>query len=475
MFNNFLLIASALLIGAILFSKLGNKVGLPYLLLFLIVGLTANICGINFYDFQLAQNAGVVAISYILFMGGISINTTELKPILPESISLATIGVFITAIVTGLVAYTFLKIPLKECLLLGSIISSTDAATVFSVLRSKKITLSSNLKVLLEFESGSNDPMALFLTLSAIALIASSFNPAIFVANFFWQFISGVAFGYLIAKITVWLINAIKLEYDGLYVALTMSIILFTYSFTTLIGGNGFLSVYVCGLTMASMRFINKKLIVKFHDAFAWIMQIAMFLVLGLLVNLDISLLVKSFGVALVLTFIARPIAVFLLSRRNLPQKLMISWVGLRGAAPIVLATFPLAFNIPYATEIFNIVFFVVIFSILLQGSTIPYVAKVLKVETPMDSTHKSILEYDGSHTNNKMIEFVVPTGSEIVGKMVSEIRLPEGSLITLIYKNGNYIVPKSTTKIDECDVLFVLSDIRNEMLIKEIICKIKD
>ena len=477
--NEILLIASILLISAILFNKIGGKFGVPSLILFIFVGILAGsdgIGGIYFEDYHLSQFIGIVAISYILFMGGLSVDTDELKPVFREGAILATLGVFVTAIVTGVCAYLFLKLSLLECMLLGAIVSSTDAAAVFSVLRSKSISLGNHLKPLLEFESGSNDPMAVFLTLGCIGLITAQLNLPSLVFDFFKQMLLGIVFGYLIARAIVYGINRIKLEYDSLYVVITLAGVLFTYSFISLVGGNGFIGVYVCGLAMAGMKFVNKKTLTKFHDAVAWIMQIVMFLILGLLVNFKsgFAFTGQALLVAIILTFIARPVAVFLTTipfKRSINEKLMISWVGLRGAAPIVLATFPLTAAIPHAMEIFNIVFFVVIISVLLQGTTIPYLAKKLKVDAPLEVDHKDIFDYDGSNTNNKMIEFTVPENSQIVGKQIFELNFPKGSLVNLIYKNGDYVIPTGSTTVEARDVLFVLLDYRNERLIREIIC----
>ena len=481
--NEILLITSILLISAILFNKIGGKFGVPSLILFIFVGILAGsdgIGGIYFEDYYLSQFIGIVAISYILFMGGLSIDTDELKPVFVEGSVLATLGVFITAIIAGGCAYFLLNLNFLECMLLGAIISSTDAAAVFSVLRSKSISLSNNLKPLLEFESGSNDPMAVFLTLGCIGLITSQLNLPYLVFDFFKQMILGIVFGYLIARILIYIINRIKLEYDSLYVVITLAGVLFAYSFISLIGGNGFIGVYACGLTMASMEFVNKKTLTKFHDAVAWIMQIVMFLILGLLVNFKsgFAFTKQAFLVALILTFIARPIAVFLTTipfKRSINEKLMISWVGLRGAAPIVLATFPLTADVPHAMEIFNIVFFVVIISVLLQGTTIPYLAKKLKLDAPLEVNYKAVLDYNGTNTNNKMIEFTVPENSQIVGKQIFELNFPKGSLVSLIYKNGDYIIPTGSTTVDACDVLFVLMDYNNEKIVKEIICTPKN
>lgn len=478
-FNEILLIASVLLMSAIIFNKVGGKFGVPSLLIFILVGILAGsdgILGIQFEDFSLAQNVGIVAISYILFMGGLSVNIDEIKPIIKEGIVLATAGVFVTAIIVGLCSYYLLNLSILECFLLGAIISSTDAAAVFGVLRSKSISLANNLKPLLEFESGSNDPMAVFLTLGVIGLILNKLNPTELVFDFFKQMILGIALGFIIAKLTTKIINKIKLEYDSLYVVITLACVIFTYSFISIIGGNGFIGVYVCGLAMAGEKFVNKKTLIKFHDAIAWLMQIIMFLILGLLVNFKEGFVhtKEALIVALIITFVARPIAVFLCDigfNRSVKEKLMISWVGLRGAAPIVLATFPLTAEIPHATEIFNIVFFVVIISVLLQGTTIPYIAKILGIDAPLEVQHDSIIEYGDKDPNNQMIEFTVADKSKAVGKQIYELNLPKGTLVSLIYKKGEYIIPTGSTVIEACDVLFILMDRTRENIVREIIC----
>lgn len=478
--NEILLISAILLMCAIIFNKIGGKFGVPSLVIFILVGILAGsdgILGIHFENYIFAQFVGIVAISYILFMGGLSVDIKELKPVITEGSILATLGVFATGIIVGICSYFLLDLPLLECMLLGGIISSTDAAAVFGVLRSKSIGLNYNLKPLLEFESGSNDPMAVFLTLGIIGLISGELNSAELIFDFFKQMFLGISFGYLIAKGTTWIINKIRLEYDSLYVVITLACVLFTYSSITLIGGNGFIGVYVCGLAMASMRFVNKKTLIKFHDAVAWLMQIIMFLILGLLVNFKdgFAYTKQAFLIALILTFIARPIAVFATTfpfKRSFKEKLMISWVGLRGAAPIVLATFPLTANIPHAMEIFNIVFFVVIISVLLQGTTIPYIAKKLAVDSPLEINHNNVLEYEDKDNKNQMIEFTVADKAEAAGKQLYELNLPQGALVSLIYKKGEYIIPTGSTEIEPCDVLFILMDRTKEAEVREIICK---
>jgi len=465
-----------------LFSKIGGKFGIPSLLIFILIGILAGsdgFGGIYFDDFHVAQFVGIIALIFILYMGGLSVRIKDIKPVFAKGFSLATAGVFITALITGFVSYCFLKLPLMYCLLLGGIVSSTDAAAVFSVLRSRNISLRNNLKPLLEFESGSNDPMAVFLTVGVISLITGTLSSPIgLIGQFFQQMLLGVICGYIIAKASVWLINKIRLEYDGLYVVITITTVLLGYSLTSVVGGNGFMAVYVCGLAMAASNFIQKNTLTKFHDGLAWIMQITMFLILGLLVFVKEVMTVAIPGLiaALILIFIARPVSVFIglaPFKVNFKEKLFISWVGLRGAAPIVLATFPLGSGIEYSHELFNVVFFVVIVSVLIQGTTIPAAAKLLNVDAPLDRRHSSLLEFEPALTNNKMSEFIVPVNSIAIGKTLVEIDLPKKCLVAMVFRDDEYIIPEGTTVVQPLDVLFVLMDKDSEPEIKEKICTI--
>lgn len=470
--NEIILVASVLFIIAALSSKIAGKLGIPALLIFIIVGIFAGSDGfgnIYFDNYYITQFVGIVALSYILFMGGLSVNLKEIKPVFLDGLSLATIGVFITAFIVGWLGHYFLNLNLYECLLLGSIVSSTDAAAVFSVLRSKDISLKNNLKPLLEFESGSNDPMAVFLTVGMISLITAkidSFGDLILM--FFQQMSLGILLGFLIGKGAAKLINKAKLEYSGLYVVLTIAIVGFAYALPSIIGGNGFMSVYICGLTLAGSRFAHKKILTKFHDAIAWFMQIIMFLMLGLLVFVKEVWKVapSALLIALILIFIARPISVFIgmvFSKLKLNDKLMISWVGLRGAAPIVLATFPLMANIKHSHEIFNIVFFVVIISVIVQGTTIPIMAKLLKVDKPILKSGNSPLEFEAGESDKNLFDVQISPTSEAVGKTLKELELPPETLVTMLERNDKYLIPSGDTKIKENDIMFILSHRNNE------------
>ena len=473
-----ILIASIMFLTASVSSKLAGRFGVPALLIFISIGIffgSDGIGNIYFDNYYAARFIGVIALAYILFMGGLSVDIKEVKPVFAKGIMLATVGVFLTAIVTGLIGYYFLDFTLYECLLLGSIVSSTDAAAVFSILRSKDINLKNNLKPLLEFESGSNDPMAVFLTVGMISLItgeAASFYDLIFM--FLRQMILGIILGFVIGKLAVKLINKIHLAYDGLYVVLTVAIAAFAYSFPSIAGGNGFMSVYICGLTMSASKFVHKKMLTKFHDGIAWLMQIVMFLILGLLVFVkDLYAAIKpALILTFILVFIARPLAVFISLvpfKVNLKEKLFISWVGLRGAAPVVLATFPLLAGLKHSHDIFSIIFFVVIVSVVIQGTTIPASAKLLGVAAPAAKNITSPIEFEAGESNKKLFEFQIECHSLAVNRTLKDLPIPKDTLITMISRGGDYLIPSGDTVFEECDIVFILSDYNNEESLKEI------
>ena len=359
MYEDLLIGASILLLISVLISKIADRFGVPALLLFLILGMLAGterkFGGIYFDNPALAQFIGIIALILILFSGGLDTEWKETFPILKEGMLLSTVGVLITALVVGFFAYLLLDISFVEGFLLGSIVSSTDAAAVFSVLRSKGIGLKGKLKPLLELESGSNDPMAIFLTVGLIQIISlQNFSAMNFIGMFIQQMLFGAAIGYGMGKVMLFMINRLRLGHEGLYPVLTLSLVFLTFGITDVIGGSGFLAVYLAGITLRQKDFLHQKSLLRFHDGLAWIMQITMFLTLGLLVFPShlTPIMAVGFLIAGCLMLVARPIGVFislLPSAFNWRDKAFISWVGLRGAAPIILATFPLIADIQNA------------------------------------------------------------------------------------------------------------------------------
>ncbi|BCX04821.1 MAG: K+/H+ antiporter [Candidatus Roseilinea sp.] len=461
-----LLIVAGLLALSVLASKASGVLGVPSLVLFLAIGMLAGsegLGGIYFDDARLAQAVGVVAFIFILFSGGLDTAWIEVRPVLKHGLALATVGVLITALAVGLFATAVLGFSLLEGLLFGAVISSTDAAAVFSLMRMRATRLAGNLEPLIELESGSNDPMAVFLTIGMISLLTTPGASVLsLVPMFALQMSLGAAFGLVIGYLGVRVMNRIRLQADGLYVVITIAIVLVAYSATTLAGGNGFLAVYLCGLYMGNQDFIHKRSLSRFHDGLAWLMQIAMFLTLGLLVFP--SQLLPLTGVALLsaafLVFVARPAAVLLSlfwARMSLRELALVSWVGLRGAAPIILATFPLVAGLPQAALIFNLVFFVVLTSVLLQGTTVSLVANWLGLNLPEERRPPPTIRLiDGSRA--RPIDIRISATSPAVGKQIVDLHLPHGALIVLITRNGNHIVPTGSTVIEANDTLTLLA-----------------
>ncbi len=464
-----LLIAAVLLFLSVVASKVSDRFGIPVLLLFLTIGMLAGsegIGGIYFDDPWLTKSLGMIALIFILFSGGFDTNQKDVQHVLLSGLSLSIIGVLITALAVGLFATFVLKFPLMIGFLLGAIVSSTDAAAVFNVLRSKDVSLRGKLQPLLELESGSNDPMAVFLTVSIIGLLK---NPNLSALNLIPAFIMdmgiGAASGFILSKILIFIINRLKLTSEGLYPVLMISLVMLTYSITTLLKGNGFLAVYISGILVGNANLLHKKTLKNFYDGMAWLMQIVMFLTLGLLVFPSKIVPVIGMGllISVFLMFIARPLSVFLClsyTKITFREKIMVSWVGLRGAVPIILATFPLLAGVPQAEVIFNIVFFIVLTSVLLQGTTLPVVSKLLKVDAPIKS--KKIYPIEFEHTgeiNANLEDLIVPYNSRVIGKPLFEIGIPQDCLVVLISRDDKFFIPNGSTVLNGGDVLLVLAN----------------
>lgn len=473
----FLLGSAVLILLSIIIAKVFHNLGLPTLVLFIALGMLAGsegIGGIYFDDALTAQNIGIIALIFILFSGGLSTNLQDIKPVRFQALSLASIGVIISAFVFGVLASLLLNIDILYGLLLGAIISSTDAAAVFNVLRSKNVSLKNNLKPLLEFESGSNDPMAIFLTIGFIQVII---NPSAdwlsFVKLLVFQFGIGGIVGLSVGSLVVVLMNKINFENEGIYPVLLVGFAGMIYAATNLLGGSGFLAVYLTGISVGNKEFVQKKSLLRFFDGLAWLGQISMFLTLGLLVFPSHLLPIIGVGLvlSLILMFVARPLAVFIslaFSKKNgIKEKVFISWVGLRGAVPIILATFPLLAGVKYADLIFSVVFFIVLTSALLQGWSLTYVAKLLKLDAPFLKKIKSPIEFESKQNDqNDLYDFYIADNSTVAGKSVVEIGLPKDCLIVLINRNEQYVVPKGATIIEPGDILLILA---NKKIINEI------
>lgn len=463
------LVASGLLLLGVVASRLSSGLGIPGLLVFLAVGMLAGSDGpggIDFDNAEVAQTLGVVALAFILFSGGISTSWDEVRPVLNQGAALATVGVLITALLAGVSAMWAFDLSLETGLLIGAIISSTDAAAVFAVLRSRNVSLRGQLRPLLELESGSNDPMAVFLTIGFLELVTNpSSDPIDFVPLFVAQMAIGALAGVGAGRLAVWGLNRIRLDHDGLYPVMSLALVGCIFAATTALQGSGFLAVYVAGIVMAQRRFIHKNSLTRFHDGIAWVAQIGMFVVLGLLVfpsELP-SVALRGLIVAAALILVARPVAVFLtLTPFRVPwrERALISWVGLRGAAPIILATFPLMENAPDANLIFDTVFFIVLTSVAIQGTTIPLVARWLGVSAPLEKRAAWPIQPRSMQPPGATLqEIIVTPGSPITGQPLVELGLPIGTMIVLIEQDNEFIVPTGSTILREADRLLILGD----------------
>jgi cell volume regulation protein A len=464
-----LTIAAVLLMLGVLSSLASSRLGVPALVLFLIVGMLAGTDGpghVPFDDAYLAQLLGVAALALILFDGGLNTHWRQIRPILGPGLLLATLGVIGTTVLVGSFATYLLHLDWHYGLLLGAIVSSTDAAAVFSILKSGSNQLKNHLQPLLELESALNDPMAACLTLGLVHLIQNPHSSGWALLLLFIQQMSiGSLAGWLFGKGIIWVIDRVKLEYEGLYAVLTLGTVLFLYGITALCHGSGFLAVYIVGLMMSHTDFAYKKSLLRFHESLAWLMQIVMFLALGLLALPSRLPRIAGSGllIALFLIFIARPVSVFLalsFSRFTVREKLMISWVGLRGAVPIVLATFPLLAGLPQSTIFFDSVFFIVISSVLLQGTLLERVAHWLGVSSPITKKPRIPLEFiPAGKSSNDLIEILVTNDSLLVNQSIAELKLPGEVLIVLIGRGDEFIVPKGNMILEEDDILLVLAD----------------
>ncbi len=464
-----LLWVAVLIFVSVVSSKLSDRFAIPVLLIFLAIGILAGSEGVGkiyFNNPSAAKSIGIVALIFIIFSGGLDTEWKDTRSIVWQGIVLATCGVLLTALVTGLFAIYILKFSFLEGMLLGSIVSSTDAAAVFGILRSKKIGLKKPVKPLLEFESGSDDPMALFLTAGFISLLTVKDMPmAALIPRFIIDMGMGALTGYLMFRFIVFLINRLKLEYEGLYPVIMLSLVLLTYVMAVYLQGNGILAVYLAGLMLGQADFPNKKMIMRFHNGLAWLMQIVMFVALGLLVAPShiIPLMGAGILITLLLMFVARPLSVFLCLlpfKIDVKMKAMIAWGGLRGSVPIILATFPYMAGITQADTIFNIVFFVVFTSVLIQGASLSFVSKLLKLDVPSTAKINYPIEFEKTKAiDAELTDVIVPYTSVIVGKTIATLGVPEKCLIVLVSRDGKFVIPSGMTVIEGGDVLLVLAN----------------
>lgn len=484
-----ILIAGVLVLLGLISSKLSSRLGMPVLVLFLLVGMLAGSEGvgrIQFEDYKLAHAIGTLALALILFDGGLGTSLAAIKVSWKPSAILATVGVLLTAAITGLAASYILNISILEGLLLGSIVSSTDASAVFAVLRSGGVGLPKRIAAVLEVESASNDPMAIFLTIGCIELLLGnvSLGPGL-LGLFASQMVLGTLMGFAGGFGAVWFVNRIELGVSGMYPVLVSALCLLTYGITVYIGGSGFLAVYLAGVVIGNRQVLFQQGIRRFHDAMAWLAQVLMFVALGLLCFPSRLLEVsgKALLVSLVLMLVARPVAVFasaLPFKFNWRELSFLSWVGLKGAVPITLATFPMMFATPenslQAGIIFDVVFFTVVVSAVVQGTSMGAVAGWLGLKQPREPEPPVTLEISSlRNVDGKVVDFTITEDSRAAGKLVKELALPGGVVIALIARGSKVIPPQGITRIQPGDHAILVLRSGAEPLVDQVFGKKSD
>ena len=476
--EHFLLIGAILLFVAVMAGKVAYRFNAPALLLFLAVGLFFGYDILSFNSPELTQFIGMISLCIILFSGGMDTKFSEIRPILPLGITLATAGVLMTAVLLGGFIYLVapwigfeLSFPLA--LLLASTISSTDSASVFSILRTRRQGLSENLRPLLELESGSNDPMAYILVILLVKMLGGSgeeigIGGAIIM--FVVQMAMGAMIGYLFGRASVWIINKININNASLYSVLLLACVFFTFSFTSLVKGNGYLAVYIAGLIVGNNKLVNKRTVTTFFDGITWLFQIIMFLMLGLLVNLNevlqLHTIILGVAAGAFLMLVARPIATFtcLAPFRSLSRKARayISWVGLRGAVPIIFATYPWVAKIEGAEVVFNVVFIMTILSLVVQGTTVSSMAELFGLAyTEKESKFEGALQ---DKVKSAFTEISVTEQMLSEGSTLNKVSLPDNTLVVMVCRDGDYFVPKGNAELHIGDKLLILSDRNDEL-----------
>ncbi len=474
--ENIILVCALLLFVAVVAGKAAYRFGAPALLLFLGVGILFGLDFISFRSLEVTQFVGMIALCIILFTGGMDTKFSQIRPVIGPGVVLATGGVVVTAFVLGgfvwlLAPAVGVELPFATALLLAATMASTDSASVFSILRSKKQGLKEDLRPLLELESGSNDPMAYMLTVLLVGMLSRTTGEIGWGTNIVLlvvQMVVGTLSGYAIGWLAVWTINRINLANKSLYSVLLLAFIFFAFAFTDLIRGNGYLAVYIGGLVVGNHKLTQKMPMTIFFDGFTWLMQIVMFLLLGLFVNSDELLqpevLALGVAVGVFMIVVARPASVFLclapFRRFSIKARLYISWVGLRGAVPILFALYPLIAKTEYADLLFNVVFLSTIISLSVQGTTVSGMANLLGLSYEERESSFSVNVQDEVKTG--FTEIQVNEG--MIGKCLKDIVLPENTLIMMICRDGSYFVPRGNTELLRGDKLLVISDRDDEL-----------
>ena len=482
--DNFLVVVALLLFIAVLAGKAAYRLGAPALLLFLGVGILFGYNDfINFNSSEFAEFVGMIALCIILYSGGMDTNFKEIRPVMAPGVVMATRGVILTALIVGgfiyLVAPLFglENLTLPFALLLAATVSSTDSASVFSILRTKKQGLQQNLRPLLELESGSNDPMAYILTVVLVSIVSQGTDLNLWsaVGTFIVQMLLGAGLGYGFGHVTVWMLNNINIRSNAsLYSVLLLACAFFTFGITTMAYGNGYLAVYIAGLVVGNLKIVNRNMLRAFFDSFTWLLQIVLFLLLGLYADLQDLLspevLFMGIAIGVFMIFVARPVATFIslspFRQFTTKARLYVSWVGLRGAVPIIFAIYTINNGVENSDYLFNVVFVITIISLLVQGTTVSGMANWLNLSfTEKERTFKLVVP---DHIKSEFSEIEINNAMLKRGNTLKDIRLPGHTLVVMVYRAGEYFVPKGDTILSKGDKLLVVSD-NNDELIKQV------
>ncbi|MDE6825342.1 MAG: potassium/proton antiporter [Paramuribaculum sp.] len=486
--ENILLVGSSILIAGVLIGKTTYRIGLPLLLIFLIVGMGFGCdgLGIQFSDMHTAQFIGMVALCIILFSGGMETRIQAIRPVILPGIVLSTAGVLLTSFLTGLfvwwlsgMTWTNIHFALLPSLLLAATMSSTDSASVFGILGSQKVNIKQNLRPMLELESGSNDPMAYMLTIILIEVISLGGELSVWTVllQLLLQFAVGGVCGYGMGRLTLWLVKIYRKTGNGgsshedagqalsMISILILASVFFTFAVTTALQGNGYLAVYICGIVIGNANIVGSRGIRKFMSSMTWMAQIVVFLMLGLLVNphemvdvAAVSLLIGVFMIA-----VGRPASVFLslLPFRKITcrAKCYVSWVGLRGAVPIIFATYPVVSEIKGASQIFNIVFFVTLLSLLIQGTTVIRSARMLNLISDEKDEEEEFGVELADELPTSLQTLTLTEKMLSAGDTLRDIELPARSLVMMVKRGERYIVPNGRRRLRSGDVLLIIKE----------------
>lgn len=466
----YLLITAMVILICLILNKVSIKIGIPRLLAFILVGMlfgSDGIFKIDFDNYVFAEQVSTIALIFIMFYGGFGTSWNEAKPVATQSVILSTLGVIFTAVFVGLFCRFALRINWLESFLIGSVISSTDAASVFSILRSKRLNLKYNTASLLEVESGSNDPCSYMLTMIILTIMQGKANGGEFVYMIYAQIAYGVTFGYTIASISQWALKKIKMTADGFDAVFVVAVAILSYALPSAIGGNGFLSVYIVGIVLGNSSIQNKKSLVNFFDGVTGLMQMMVFFLLGLLAfpSRIPDVLIPSLLIAIFLTFVARPLmicTILIPFKNKMNQQLLVAWSGLRGAASIVFAVMAVM-SVELSNDVFHIVFCIVLFSILLQGSLIPYMSRRLNMIDEDFDVMKTFTDYS-DEVPVQFIQFLIRKNHPWANCMLKDVALPPDTILALIQRGNTKIVPNGDTILFPRDILVLCAKSVNQI-----------